>query len=565
MKAVLTAVIAAIEGIAVALAVFAVIALPAVLLWWWGFDLDAAPLALAATVSAVWQLAHFVPMQIEVSAQSALGFGLPPEAFSFIVSLAPLGLTALVVSLAFRSGWRFAARGSEGGFGLIGGTLGYTGSAALIAMLAGSHPQWPLWALITVPTLVYLLPLGTGFVVCLALDGQPWWFSAVRAVQRRIESFAPSAAAVLPERTAETLRLALAGIAGVLGLAGLALACAIIFGYVDIITLSQGLHLDGFGTLLVFLLQLIVLPVALVWAASWLIGPGFSIGEATSVTPFETLLGPLPALPLFGAIPQGWGGAGGIAPALVVVLGVVLGALTAGRTGMRRVSSLTAALVPVCAALLVGFALALLSALASGAIGPGRLAVTGPEPWIVGGVVALELAFGMALGFFARRFDVDRVRSSLLSRELQLEDQLAQAAQPNAEREAASATVQAKPASNTRKPWWVRDGDGDGDGGGDSPSAVKDTTARSPAQSSARVSAQPLAQAPTRPQAPERPETQSSPPLEHEAGDGVEAPEALDPLVRAFSWDAAETNDRTETPQVAERWQDRLRSKFNRD
>ena len=51
------------------------------------------------------------------------------------------------------------------------------------------------------------------------------------------------------------------------------------------------------------LAQLLVVPDAVVWAAAYLAGPGFAVGTATSVDPGGTVLGPLPALPLFGALP----------------------------------------------------------------------------------------------------------------------------------------------------------------------------------------------------------------------------------------------------------------------
>ena len=82
MRALLTAVIAAIEAAAVALAVFAVIGIPAVLVWWLSFDLGAEPEALASVIAALWQMVHLVPMQLTVSPQAALGMGLPAAELS---------------------------------------------------------------------------------------------------------------------------------------------------------------------------------------------------------------------------------------------------------------------------------------------------------------------------------------------------------------------------------------------------------------------------------------------------------------------------------------------------
>jgi hypothetical protein len=77
---------------------------------------------------------------------------------------------------------------------------------------------------------------------------------------------------------------------------------------------------------------------------------------------------------------------------------------------LRRASLLASIVIPLVAAVGVGLAGALLSVLARGSIGPERLAVTGASPLIVGGVLALEFGFGMTLGIYARRFDIDRAR-----------------------------------------------------------------------------------------------------------------------------------------------------------
>jgi hypothetical protein len=131
MKAVLTAVVAAIEAAAVAVAVYAVIAVLTALLWWLVFDLGADPTGLIALVSSLWQLVHFVPMPVLVSASTALNLGLPAESLSFTLSLAPLGLTLMTALLAFRSGWRFAGR-TAGAGSIVGGIFGFAAAATLI-------------------------------------------------------------------------------------------------------------------------------------------------------------------------------------------------------------------------------------------------------------------------------------------------------------------------------------------------------------------------------------------------------------------------------------------------
>lgn len=413
MRAVLTAVIAAIEAAAVALAGLALVAVPVLLVWWLTFSLAAEPTEVIGSIAGVWLLGHLVPLTFAVSAEAAMGFGLAPEPFLFTLSLAPLGLALLTALLAFRAGWRFAGRGGWGLAGVLGGALGFAAAAAGVSVVGASLSARPVWFVILVPALCYAIPTAAGFLVRAVLLEHDWWRTLLRAVLRRLEWIGALRAAALPARTAESLRLAAGSLAAVVGLAALGVAVAIVVGYVEIVTLSQGLQLDLLGLVVLFLLSLAMLPIAWIWAIAWFAGPGFGIGAGTSVTPFETLLGPLPALPLFGAVPHGWGWAGGLAPALIVLVGVVVGALAGARPELRR-SSLTASIaIPVAAAALAGLAVAGLSALVTGGIGPGRLAETGPQPWLVGGLVALELVIGLVPGVLARRLDaVGRLREA---------------------------------------------------------------------------------------------------------------------------------------------------------
>lgn len=413
MKAVLTAVIAAIEAVAVAVAGFAVIAVAAVLLWWLTFELGADPLGLVATVADVWQLAHLVPMTIDLSAVAALSVGLPAEAFSFTISLAPLGLTFITVVLGARSGWRLAERSHTAG-PIVGGAVGFAVAAGVVATLTDGG-TWPTWLMVLVPTLVYAVPLAVGMVARAALEGHEWWALAVRSVQRVFEPLSGPAAAALPERAAEGLRLALASLAMLVGLGAVGVAAVLLTKYADVIALSQSLQLDLFGSIMVFVLQLALLPVMWVWAIAWFVGPGFAVGVGSSVSPFDTLVWPLPSLPILGALPNDWGWAGALAPVLVIMIGVIVGAVAGGQPVLRRATVGATLTIPIAAAAAVGLAVALLGWLASGAIGPGRLAFAGVHAWVIGGCVAIEIAVGLLIGIGARQVDVARLKSSLPS------------------------------------------------------------------------------------------------------------------------------------------------------
>lgn len=413
MRPLVTAVIAAIEAVAAAAVGLAVVTVPALLLWVVTFSLSAEPATVFAGAAGTWALAHFAPLSIGVSPELALSFGLAPAKLSFVVSLAPLGITLITALFAVRSGWRLGARGGAGGAGVLGGTLGFGAVAMVAAKLADSFLAWPAPLVGLVAGLVYGVPAGLAFVTRAAREEHPWWRAVVRTAQRAVEGLGFGGAAALPARAAQTLRLAVASLAALVGLAAAAVTVALATGYGGVVALTQHLQLDPLGSTLLFLAQLALLPVAVVWGMAWLSGSGFAVGAGTSVTPFETLLGPVPALPIFGAIPQGWGSFGALAPALVVLAGVGVAILLGRQSELRRASWPVALAIPAIAAVWVGLIVAGISALGTGAIGPERLAVTGPEPWVVGGLAAAELGGGLLLGTVAIRIDASRLRETL--------------------------------------------------------------------------------------------------------------------------------------------------------
>lgn len=416
MRSLVTAVIAAIEAVAVAFAGLAVVAVPGVLLWVVTFGLSAEPASVTSAVTGVWLLAHFVPLHFAVPAEAALAMGLAPEALQFTLSIAPLGITLVTVLLALRSGWRFAARGGVGAFGALGGAAGLGGIAFAAAALAAPLLVWPHALAAAVAAAVFGLSSLAAFVVRAAIDGHDWWHALVRQVQRGLEALGFRGAASLPARGAEALRLAAASIALVIGLAAVAFSIAVITSYADVTALTQSLQLDPLGSLTVFISQLALVPTAIVWSLSWLAGPGFAVGVGSSTTPFETLLGPLPALPIFGAIPSSWGTFGGVAPAIIVLAAIVLGVRFARRPAQRRSGWSVVLAAPVIAGLCTGLVAVGLAAAAGGAMGPDRLAENGPSPWAFGGFLALEVGAGLLLGALAGRVDVQQVRSAMPER-----------------------------------------------------------------------------------------------------------------------------------------------------
>ncbi len=156
------------------------------------------------------------------------------------------------------------------------------------------------------------------------------------------------------------------------------------------------------GGIALLLAQFAVAPNAIVWAAAYALGAGFSLGGGSVVTPAATELGILPGVPLLGALPSagpgsaaelGWLGAG-------VLAGAVAAWVAVRARPAARVDSTS--LVGGLAGVLSGLVFVGLAWTAGGDLGTVRLAGLGPRllPLLVMAVTTLGLA-GMITGLVA--------------------------------------------------------------------------------------------------------------------------------------------------------------------
>ena len=405
MRAILTGVVATIEAIAVALASLLVVAGLAFLVWWLAFDLGSEPSEVFAGAGAAWLLAHFVPLSLELSPETMQLLGFAPEALKFTLSLAPLGLTLVTVGFAVRAGWRFGARGGAGSAGVLGGALGFGAVAGILhSAVTLAQPGW--FATAVTAALVYGLSSGGAYLVRAARDEHDWWTALLAAIETGLAKLGVPRPAVFPHRAGQTLRLAAMLVAGYVGIAAVSLAIALLTRFTVVIAASESLQLDLWGTILMFVVQLALLPVLVLWTGAWLSGAGFAVGVGSSASPFGQLLGPMPGVPVLAAIPEGWGSAAVLAPVVLALVGVGIG-VALGEVARRQTLPRLAAQVLV-AAVLAGLAIALGNWAASGSLGPGRLAVVGPEVWAGAGLAAGALGIGCFLGALAARADIAR-------------------------------------------------------------------------------------------------------------------------------------------------------------
>jgi hypothetical protein len=171
--------------------------------------------------------------------------------------------------------------------------------------------------------------------------------------------------------------------------------------------LHEGLAPGLAGGVALLAAQLVVVPNAVVWAGSYALGGGFTLGNGSLVSPSATELGVVPGLPLLGALPAE--GPGPTSALWWLASGVLAGAVAAwlvvrGRPRARfDETSLVGGLAGVTGGLVfVGLAWA-----TSGDLGTVRLTGLGPLllPLLVMSVTTLGLAgmvTGLALGLWRR-------------------------------------------------------------------------------------------------------------------------------------------------------------------
>jgi Family of unknown function (DUF6350) len=340
----------------------------------------------------VWLLGHGVDVTFTLDAATASGLGLDGADTPVVVTIALLGFALLTVLAGVRAGRRIV----ESGHRLLGAlaAMGTFAGLSLALTLTVLHPMArpSIWQAALLPALAFGIGAGLGMLRADRELDTPRRGPLRRwAATLSIDTRATASAAV---------RAGTAAVALVFVASAVAVGARLVLGYADIIRLYEALHTEVVGGVAVTALQLALVPDPTVWAAAWFTGPGFAIGTGSHVSPLGTALGPLPALPLFGAIPSAdipLGFAGLLVP---VVAGFLAG--VAVRPALARaLDGVTAAgvlAVGLGGGIAGGLLLGLLAWASAGSAGPGRLVDVGPSPWAVGLAVLVELAPAIALG-----------------------------------------------------------------------------------------------------------------------------------------------------------------------
>jgi hypothetical protein len=154
------------------------------------------------------------------------------------------------------------------------------------------------------------------------------------------------------------------------------------------------------GTVLLIIAQIAYVPNAIIWAVSFMLGPGFAFGTGTVVAPTGSALGSLPAFPMLAALPAGVHSA---LPAWLSIAVLALPYLAGAFGGLlmaRAAPTLAVEAAPLwgfASGALAGCVIGALAAFAGGPLGDGRLSVVGPSGWQVAAVATLEVGVAAAV------------------------------------------------------------------------------------------------------------------------------------------------------------------------
>ncbi|MCJ1699243.1 DUF6350 family protein [Rathayibacter festucae] len=400
MNRITVALLAAFDAALSALIGLAIPLVPLTILWAVQYDTAVDWSVFWRVAADSWLLGHGADLQAAFAPDSPLALGLPDGGQPFAITIAPLAFALLAILLGARTG----RRAQESPYRLLGigsaiatyllvallVTLGATTDVARVDVLQGT----------LLPPLVFGLGVVIGAATHSARSGErdPIGEFAERTLHRLPE---PAAPLVLASLRGGTLAAA-----GVIGVAGVLVAVLLVADYAAVVALYEGLGGEALGGLALTLGQLAILSNLVIWAASWLIGPGFALGAGSSVAPAGTLLGPIPSIPVLAALPQGE-----LAFAFLGLLVPLLAGFLAGwrmraevvegldGRSLLRWGAAAAGGIGVIGGVLLG----LLAWFSAGAAGPGRLVQVGPDPLLVGAFAALELALAAGLGLAAGR------------------------------------------------------------------------------------------------------------------------------------------------------------------
>lgn len=286
--------------------------------------------------------------------------------------LSPLGFSLLPVGALAFAGRHAARRHSAGVWSLGAAALCYPLAALIIAWsaAAGSLHAEP-GAAVGYPMLIAACGYSAGLLGARTPHMDRWAAAAVRA--------GTGALVVL-----------LSG-AALLG------AVAIVLRFPEVTRMGAQIGQGAAGSTGLFLIDLALTPNLMIWALGFATGPGFAVGDGSSVRMTGVVHGPLPGLPILQAVPNAGHLPWLIWLALAVPVGAGIAALLLVWRSVRSAAERAAALGAAAPA--VGAVAGAAAVLSGGPVAAGAMSDVGPVPWQVGLAVLIELGVIAVVGF----------------------------------------------------------------------------------------------------------------------------------------------------------------------
>ncbi|MBC7443554.1 MAG: hypothetical protein H7311_13720 [Ramlibacter sp.] len=407
MKRITTALLAALEALIVVAIGVGISLVPLTVLWATQFGLSVNGLVFWRAAVDVWLVGNGVDLAAQLDPTLVAALGLPGAEAPFPITIALLGFAVLAVSFGVRTGRRAAATPFRW-VGVTAAVLTYALLTTVLAGTAGTDALRPaLLQGILLPTAIYAAGVLAGADPGLLGRVLGRCLSAMQGALpgRRPARLPARLPATLPDtvRTVAgaSLRGGAAAAAGVVGVASVVVCVLILGNFATIIGLYETVQAGVLGGIVLTLAQLALIPNLVIWAVSWLVGPGIAVGVGSSVSPIGTSLGALPGLPILGILPHGslaFGFVGLLVPILVGFLAAVIVRQRAPHPGVSAPHLAQRLLTGFGTGLVAGILLGLLAWWSGGALGPGRLVEVGPNPFLVGGFAALEVGVAACAG-----------------------------------------------------------------------------------------------------------------------------------------------------------------------
>lgn len=373
----------------------------------WAFEDGFSTELLSSWAVAVqgWFLGHGVPLAVSLPLELSQSLGLGVSGQDFRVDVALLGVALLTLLWGYRIGAREGTKRHP----LLTWFLAIGVMVGLSFLLAFFLPEGSVSINLTDALLRPAVFLAAGLALAtwagpdtagreLIRERFPQWLSSVVRT-----GFAAGVGSLL----------------AMVGVAAVVVSILLVVSFAPVISLYESLQPGAYGIIALSIGQLALLPTVVVWAFSWLVGPGFSLGVGAVVSPLGTSIDALPALPLAGILPEQAPAAALAIIALPIAVAFTMGLLSRPRllgknrgglwqgegTPLIEQPVIMAVFASLVAALVAAAGALVLSELARGELGPGRFSEVGPDPWTValwwGGQVFVGVVLGLLSGGLA--------------------------------------------------------------------------------------------------------------------------------------------------------------------